>query len=266
MAGRAWCCGGGSGGGSGGPATVVVEDTATVDLEGDGSSAAPITASVIVAPEPNGLEAATSGLLVAPSADTGNTLAVGSDGRLFVPASSGGGTTTVTGVAGGAPAPVGTARSVDVDVAPDGAGGFQVGARLSPAWAESGQAGFNYPGPDIWVPGPTLTIPETGVYHFDATVWGQLNVVYSRTSDNRIIWAGLAVDGAVIKSAIAVNNSWTVPGGANISSQGAATLTHRQALNAGQTISVYARYNGDAPQTGDGHGASGWVGFHKISD
>lgn len=264
MGGKAWCCGSGSGGG--GLTAITTADSPTVDLEGDGSSATPLSAAVILAPEPNGVEAGPAGLLVAPSADAGNALIVGADGRLFVPASSGGGTLDVNGQAGGAPAAVGTDRSVDVDVVESPAGTFTVGARLSPAWAQSGEGGFSYPGPDVWVQGPTLTVPETGVYHLDATVWGQLNVVYSRTSDNRLIWAGLAVDGTVIRSAIAVNNSWVVPGGANISSQGAATLTHRQALNAGQTVSVYARYNGDAPQTGDGHGASGWVGFHKISD
>ncbi|MEU9576329.1 hypothetical protein [Streptomyces chilikensis] len=64
-------------------------DTTTVDttITGTGTAADPyvVEADVIVAPEPNGLEATANGLLVAPSADAGNTLAFGADGRLFVP-------------------------------------------------------------------------------------------------------------------------------------------------------------------------------------
>ncbi len=64
-------------------------DTNTVDMTvtGTGSAANPyqVAADVIVSPEPNGVEASPTGLLVAPSADAGNTLAIGGDGRLFVP-------------------------------------------------------------------------------------------------------------------------------------------------------------------------------------
>ncbi|MEV6738721.1 hypothetical protein AB0N14_18020 [Streptomyces sp. NPDC051104] len=64
-------------------------DTNTVDttVSGTGTAADPyvVKSDVIVAPEPNGLEATASGLLVAPSGDAGNQLAMGSDGRLFVP-------------------------------------------------------------------------------------------------------------------------------------------------------------------------------------
>jgi hypothetical protein len=99
------------------------------------------------------------------------------------------------------------------------------------------------------------------------TVFGQLNIAYSRQSDNRVIWAGLGVNGAVIKQTIATNNQFSFPNDAVLlSRQGTATLTHRQMLTAGQTVSVHAMYGGDPPSTGDGHGASGWVGFHKISD
>ncbi|MET9818354.1 hypothetical protein [Streptomyces sp. NPDC006355] len=64
-------------------------DTNTVDttVTGSGTAADPyvVAADVIVAPEPNGLEATADGLLVAPSADAGNQLTMGTDGRLFVP-------------------------------------------------------------------------------------------------------------------------------------------------------------------------------------
>ncbi|MGW2074275.1 hypothetical protein ACWCPK_38565 [Streptomyces sp. NPDC001953] len=64
-------------------------DTNTVDttVTGTGTAGDPYTieADVIVAPEPNGVEAGPDGLLVAPSADAGNQLGFGADGRLFVP-------------------------------------------------------------------------------------------------------------------------------------------------------------------------------------
>ncbi|MFD5570480.1 hypothetical protein [Streptomyces cadmiisoli] len=64
-------------------------DTNTVDttVGGTGTAGDPyvVEADVIVAPEPNGLEATASGLLVTPSADAGNQLTMGGDGRLFVP-------------------------------------------------------------------------------------------------------------------------------------------------------------------------------------
>ncbi|AIV35630.1 hypothetical protein [Streptomyces sp. CCM_MD2014] len=64
-------------------------DTNTVDttITGTGEAGDPyvVAADVIVAPEPNGLEATDDGLLVAPSADAGNQLTMGTDGRLFVP-------------------------------------------------------------------------------------------------------------------------------------------------------------------------------------
>ncbi|GAA2948175.1 hypothetical protein ACFPN0_15280 [Kitasatospora cinereorecta] len=64
-------------------------DTNTVDITVSGTGAAgdpySVEADVIVAPDPNGLEATPTGLLVAPSADAGNQLEFGADGRLFVP-------------------------------------------------------------------------------------------------------------------------------------------------------------------------------------
>jgi hypothetical protein len=56
-------------------------------VTGSGTAADPYTveADVIVAPSPNGLEAGANGLVVAPSADAGNQLEFGADGRLFVP-------------------------------------------------------------------------------------------------------------------------------------------------------------------------------------
>ncbi|MER5699223.1 hypothetical protein ACWDBO_25550 [Streptomyces mirabilis] len=64
-------------------------DTNTVDttVTGSGTAGDPyvVKSDAIVAPEPNGLEATASGLLVAPSGDAGNQLSIGGDGRLFVP-------------------------------------------------------------------------------------------------------------------------------------------------------------------------------------
>ncbi|MER7742307.1 hypothetical protein ABTX34_29000 [Streptomyces sp. NPDC096538] len=100
MAGKMWCCGGssGSGGGSGGLAAVATEDTPTVTLTGDGTAGSPLQAEVKVEPfEPNGLEISGLGLRVRPSDDAGNAIGIGSDGRLFVPESSGGTPTVVQG-------------------------------------------------------------------------------------------------------------------------------------------------------------------------
>jgi hypothetical protein len=68
---------------------VQAADTSTLDAHVTGTGAAGdpyiVSGDVIVAPEPNGVEAAANGLLVAPSADAGNRLAFGGDGRLYVP-------------------------------------------------------------------------------------------------------------------------------------------------------------------------------------
>ncbi|MGW2766247.1 hypothetical protein [Streptomyces sp. NPDC001275] len=78
-----------TGGGASTPTALQSRDTSTVDttVTGTGTAADPyvVEADVIVAPEPNGLEATAQGLLVAPSSDTGNRLSMGGDGRLFVP-------------------------------------------------------------------------------------------------------------------------------------------------------------------------------------
>ncbi|MFE0545204.1 hypothetical protein [Streptomyces sp. NPDC058891] len=72
-----------------GSTVLVSADTSTVDttITGNGTAGDPYTieADVIVAPDPNGVEVAANGLLVAPSVDAGNQLAFGADGRLFVP-------------------------------------------------------------------------------------------------------------------------------------------------------------------------------------
>ncbi|MDH6489671.1 hypothetical protein [Streptomyces sp. SAI-127] len=76
-------------GGGGAPSVVTAGDTPTLNatVTGTGAAGDPyvVSGDVVVAPEPNGVEAAASGLLVAPSADAGNRLAFGGDGRLFVP-------------------------------------------------------------------------------------------------------------------------------------------------------------------------------------
>lgn len=64
-------------------------DTSTLNatVAGTGTAGDPfiVSGDVIVAPEPNGVEVTAGGLLVAPSADAGNTLTIGTDGRLMVP-------------------------------------------------------------------------------------------------------------------------------------------------------------------------------------
>jgi hypothetical protein len=76
-------------GGGGAPSVVTAGDTPTLNatVTGTGAAGDPyvVSGDVVVAPEPNGVEASPSGLLVAPSADAGNRLAFGSDGRLVVP-------------------------------------------------------------------------------------------------------------------------------------------------------------------------------------
>ena len=73
----------------GAPSVVTAGDTTTANntVTGSGAAGDPyvVTTDVIVAPEDNGVEISPSGLLVAPSADAGNRLAFGGDGRLFVP-------------------------------------------------------------------------------------------------------------------------------------------------------------------------------------
>lgn len=78
-----------AGGGGGTPTALQAADTPTLDahVTGTGTAGDPyvVSGDVIVAPEPNGVEVAPTGLLVTPSADTGNRLGFGGDGRLFVP-------------------------------------------------------------------------------------------------------------------------------------------------------------------------------------
>ncbi|WP_328427911.1 hypothetical protein [Streptomyces sp. NBC_00443] len=178
MAGKMWCCGGGSssGGGSGGLAAVATTDTPTVDLSGDGTVSAPISAAVIVAPEPNGVEAAAGGLLVAPSADTGNTLSVGSDGRLFVPA-------------GGAPLTVEDSSTVDLTITPSGALRADVipgSVTIPTVYASTVE--YRSTAPPATYSG--VTIPEAGVWAVQIdTYWSATHTgggVYTYTNDLRI--------------------------------------------------------------------------------
>ncbi|MGW2951497.1 hypothetical protein [Streptomyces eurythermus] len=64
-------------------------DTPTLNatVTGTGTPVDPyvVSGDVIVAPEQNGVEASSFGLLVAPSSDAGNRLAFGTDNRLYVP-------------------------------------------------------------------------------------------------------------------------------------------------------------------------------------
>jgi hypothetical protein len=261
LAGKAWCCGGGSGGG-GGLTAVTTADTPTVDLEGDGSADAPLTAAVLLAAAPNGLQEAADGLLVAPSADAGNTLAIGGDGRLFVPTPQ---ATTVAPVDAGAPTPVGSDRSVAIDVTQSPAGTWNVGARLAPPWGQSPQATAAVGAG--WSLTAELTVPETGIYVIEAFVQGTANVFYGRASADYYILGGLGVDGAVVKSAVACENSWTLACGnvMSFNQDGSVTLALRQQLNAGQKVQAFVNASGTYVN-GDGYGASASLAFNKISD
>lgn len=326
MAGKMWCCGGGSsGGGSGGGlAAVATTDTATVDFTGDGTAGAPLSADVILAPAPNGLQETAGGLLVAPSADAGNTLTIGADGRLFVPAgtptvvqgdgttatvtgsgtagdpyvvhSIAGGTptvvqagtnvtvtgtgtagdpyivsatdpTTVTGLIGSAPVPVGTSRSVDVDVTPNGSGGFQVGARLSPVWQQGLPVQVGALANNVDTLLTQLIVPEDGIYYMEAVVEGIANVTSPVSTADRWVIGTLKVDGVVMRGGFAVLNRYTL--NASVMSRAAtSTVTHpwRARLNAGQAIQAWAIGFADAIGANDGFGAIGTVGYHKIAD
>lgn len=250
MAGKAWCCGGNSGGG--GVTAITTTDTPTVDLSGDGSAGAPLTAAVLVAPEPNGVEAAPTGLLVAPSADAGNTLAVGSDGRLFVPAGAGG-STDVLGVAGSAPAPVGTGRSVDVDVAEGPAGTFNIGARVSPAWTE---------GVTTWA------VPETGVYLVQMTgVIGTTTTLQGTSAsadfDHRLLVNGAPV--AVQPLMVWSFNSTDAGVVQSATDERSDTITRRLQLNAGDVITGDMVVN-TANNIGNYRVFEYTLSAHKISD
>lgn len=248
MGAKAWCCGGGSGGG-GGLTSITTADSPTVDLEGDGSAGAPLTAAVKV------------------SADTGNQLRPGSDGALFVPTPLD--TTTLLGVAGGAPAPVDPsgARSVDIDVAETGPDQWSVGARLSPAWGQTSLTGVSPGTTGAWVLGPQLAVPENGIYLVEAFIDATANVFYSRASADYYIAGGLFVNDAQIKTGAAVVNSWSFPSGTTVTfaASGTVTLTQRLQLTAGQMVQAKVAGSGTY-WTGDGFGALASVAYNKISD
>jgi hypothetical protein len=262
MAGKAWCCGP-SGGGGGGLAAIAITDTPTVDLEGDGTPGAPLTATVRVHPfEPNGLTADPLGLMVRPSGDPGNALATGSDGHLFVPQAVD--TTNVLGIAPGTP--VGTDRSIDVDVTPGPVGTYTVGARLTPAWAQSALVGL----PSI-VPGTEamiieLIVPEDGVYYMEAFVQGIANIVTQVPSAERYVIGRLKIDGVTQVSAHAMINQFTTADPESRFAISSVTIPLRKQLTAGQHIQAWALPFYDANNFADGFGALGMVGFNKISD
>jgi hypothetical protein len=265
MGAKMWCCGGSSssGGSGGGLAAVATADTPTVDLSGDGTAGAPISAAVVVAPEPNGLETAAGGLLVAPSAQAGNTLTVGPDGRLFVPSPTD--TTNVTGIAGGAPAPAGAARSVDIDVTEGPADTFTVGARLSPVWGQTDQVGVNSAGDGAWSPGQSLTVTEDGIYLVEAFVYGEANVAGPRASAAYAISGRLVAGGVNRREGVAVKIAYTQTDPLQTFNAGTTTLTWRGQLTAGALVQVFVQYAGTY-FAGDGFGASAFVAYQKISD
>ncbi|HLL37369.1 MAG TPA: hypothetical protein VK545_26550 [Streptomyces sp.] len=267
MGGKAWCCGGSTGSG-GGLTSITTADSPTVDLEGDGSAGAPLTATVKVHPfEPNGLTADAMGLVVRPSGDAGNALGIGSDGNLFVPTPTD--TTTLVPVTGGAPAPVDPngARSVDIDVAETGPDQWSIGARLSPVWGQSALSGVSPGTTGAWVLGAQLAVPENGVYLVEAFVDATANVFYSRASADYYINGGLFVNDAQIKTGAAVVNSWSFPSGTTVTlaASGTVTLTQRLQLTAGQLVQAKVAGSGTY-FTGDGFGALASVAFNKISD
>jgi hypothetical protein len=217
-----------------------------VDLEGDGSAGAPLTATVLR------------------SADAGNTLTTGTDGALFVPTPAD--TTIVTGITGGAPAPVSTTRSVDVDVTPNGVGGFQVGARLSPVWAQTGRVGMAtvVPGTEGMI--TQLIVPENGVYYMEAAIEGIANIVSSVPSAERYVIGRLKVDGATMRQAHAMINQFSTADPESRFAISTVTLTWRRQLLAGQAIQAWALPFYNANGFGDGFGAAAALGYHKIGD
>ncbi|WP_280866576.1 hypothetical protein [Streptomyces sp. SAI-127] len=241
-------------------------DTATVDLSGDGTAGAPLTAAVKVqGPEPNGLSAGPLGLVVRPSADAGNALTIGADGDLFVPPPAP--SATVAPVTGGAPAPVGTARSVDIDVTESPAHTFNVGARLSPPWAQGGLQSVVSAGMGQWNLGQELAVPEDGVYLIEAFVTGYAGILYPRATADYSVVGAVGVDGTRLKEGVVMQNAYTLSAPAAMSNfeTGAATFTFRQQLTAGQKVQGWVQFNGTYVG-GDGLAGSVSVAFNKISD
>jgi hypothetical protein len=269
MAGKAWCCGGGGGG----LKAVAVQDTPTVDLSGDGSAGAPLTAAVVVAPEPNGLEAGAGGLLVAPSGDAGNTLVVGADGRLFVPPSPPpADTTSVVGVVGGAPPAVGTARSVDIDVTEGPAGTFNVGARITPPWQQSGTVFHQFGGVSVGVPIPQagLTIPETGSYEVDIDAWGYIRSfdAWQSYDGNQRVWMDL--NGAQVsgteQTLATILFSLPAGGGQRARAAGSVSIRRRMNLNAGDVLTSMVVFDPGSYVNSDAVWIQSNIGCLKISD
>ncbi|MGX1301337.1 hypothetical protein RKD35_002825 [Streptomyces albogriseolus] len=283
MAGKMWCCGGGSssGGGSGdGLAAVTVQDTPTVDLEGDGTAGNALLATVNLAAEPNALEVAPDGLLVAPSADAGNGLTLGSDGRLYAAAAAGG-AVDVQGVTGSAPTPVDPAgaRSVDVDVAEGPPGTFSVGARLSPVWGEIGP--LNLSGTDLThpintatsMPGASFTAPEPGIYEVTAKISAQVRDSAPSPAPHLVEMFGyLRRNGTILGTGYVLSNYWyEVAGTRLLSNAGTLTLTQRVQLAAGDTTDIGFTWwaTGTVAAPDGSHGSfsiNASLGYHKISD
>ncbi|MEC3995159.1 hypothetical protein VSR01_17115 [Actinacidiphila sp. DG2A-62] len=270
MGAKMWCCGGGSssGGGGGGLAAVTVQDTPTVDLEGDGTAGNALLATVNLAADPNALEVAPDGLLVAPSAQAGNALALGSDGRLYVPTPTD--TTNVVPVTGGAPVPAGTARSVDIDVTEGPADTFAIGARLSPAYGQGSEGSAFYGSVALGVPVQlsTVTVPEAGVYEVfvDARAVMNMGGGIARNAFDAGLTAQLRVNSTVVLDRPVLVFSYSTADSFFTAQSASTLLRARVALNSGDTVQAYGAVAGTTFQSGDAVGVVATVSYVKISD
>lgn len=241
----------------GGLTAVATQDTPTVDMSGDGTAGAPITA------------------VVNRSTDAGNTLTVGSDGALYVPTPTD--TTNVVGINPGTA--VSTSRSVDIDVVEGPADTFTVGARLTPVWGTVTGGGTsrveNIPNNSTAPLAETFVAPEPGVYSITVDTAGELTSGPAKNTILDIVSSYLTLNGAVVSNTTRqlAYMDWgyqpdTVTNRSTDQGNGSATVQLQ--LNAGDTIGVrIARQNDPLNIIPPASGMTAWlerISWHKIAD